>query len=76
MTPAQLLAFEHQHPGATPTKHARIRHELGISEIRYWVLLERAAHHPDGIRAEPVTARMIRERAEVRAAIRARRTAA
>ncbi|WP_162238893.1 DUF3263 domain-containing protein [Microbacterium sp. Leaf320] len=76
MTPAQLLAFERQHPGATPTKHARIRHELGISEIRYYVLLERAATSIDGIEADPITARMVRERVEARAAIRARRTAA
>ncbi len=75
MTPAQLLDFERQHPAATPDKHARIRHELGISEIRYWVLLERAAHHPDGIRAEPVTARLIRERMQQRARIRAQRVA-
>lgn len=73
MTPAQLLAFERQHPGATPDKHARIRNELGISEIRYWVLLERAAH--DGMREHPITARMIRERVQRRAEIRARRTA-
>lgn len=76
MTPAQLLAFERQHPTATPDKHARIRHELGISEIRYYVLLERAATSDDGIKADPITARMIRERAKRRATIRARRTAA
>lgn len=76
MTPAQLLHFEHQHPGATPTKHARIRHELGITETRYWQLLERAAHDADGIAAHPITARMIRERVEARARERSRRTAA
>lgn len=75
MTPAQLLAFERQHPGATPTKHARIRHELGISEIRYWVLLERAAHDADGMRAHPITARMIRERVQRRARMREARVA-
>ena len=75
MTPAQLLHFEHQHPGATPDKNARIRHELGITEIRYWVLLERAAHDADGIAADPITARMVRERVEARAAIRAQRVA-
>lgn len=76
MTPTQLLTFERQHPGATPTKHHLIRTLLGISEIRYYVLLERAAVSEEGMRAEPITARMIRERMEKRAAVRARRTAA
>lgn len=76
MTPAQLLDFERRHPTATPDKHARIRHELGISEIRYYVLLERAAMSDDGIAADPITARVVRERIERRAAVRARRTAA
>lgn len=75
MTPAQLLDFERQHPNATPDKHARIRHELGISEIRYWVLLERAAHDVEGIRAHPITARMIRERVQRRARMREARVA-
>ena len=75
MTPAQLLDFERRHPHATPDKHARIRHELGISEIRYYVLLERAATSDDGIAADPITARMIRERAERRATIRRARVA-
>lgn len=75
MTPAELLAFEHQHPGATPDKHARIRHEHGISEIRYYVLLERAATSIDGITADPITARLVRERIEKRARVRAKRVA-
>lgn len=52
MTPTQLLDFERQHPHATPDKHARIRHEHGISEIRYYVLLERAATS-NASRSEP-----------------------
>lgn len=76
MTPAQLLDFEHQHPTPTPEKHATIRHEHGISEIRYYVLLERAANSIDGIQHDPITARMVRERIENRAARRMRRTAA
>jgi len=75
MTPAQLLDFERQHPHATPDKHARIRHEHGISEIRYYVLLERAATSIDGITADPITARLVRERIEARARIRALRIA-
>lgn len=76
MTPAQLLAFERHNPANTPDKNARIRHELGISDIRYWVLLERAAMSDEGMRTEPITARIVRERVEARARIRARRTAA
>lgn len=76
MTPAQLLDFERRHPTAAPDKHARIRREFGISEIRYYVLLERAAVSDDGITADPITARVIRERIERRAMIRTRRTAA
>jgi len=75
MTPAQLLAFERRHPHATPAKHARIRDELGISEVRYYVLLGRAAESADGMKAEPVTARMVRERA-YRAALRRERRVA
>lgn len=75
MTPAQLLDFERQHPAATPDKHARIRHELGISEIRYYALLARAAESAEGIAADPFTARMIRERAYNRAHARRQRIA-
>lgn len=56
-TPARILAFERQHPTATPDKHARIRHELGISEIRYHVPLEKAATCSEGVIADPITAR-------------------
>ncbi|MBE7953640.1 DUF3263 domain-containing protein [Microbacterium sp. R1] len=75
MTPAVLLAFEARHPRHTPTKAARIRHELGITEVRYYVLLARAARSTEGIAADPTTARMIRERATRRAGERERRAA-
>jgi hypothetical protein len=76
VTPAELLAFEAQHPRHTPTKTARIRHELGITEVRYYVLLARAAQSTEGIAVYPATARMIRERASRRATARAARVAA
>lgn len=76
MTPTDLLAFEAQHPRHTPTKTSRIRHELGITEVRYYVLLARAARSVEGIAADPATARMIRERASRRAIARAARAAA
>ncbi|WP_372491364.1 DUF3263 domain-containing protein [Microbacterium aurugineum] len=64
MTPANLLAFEAQHPAHTPEKTARIRRELGITEVRYYVLLGRVARSAEGIAAHPMTARMVRERAD------------
>lgn len=76
MTPADLLAFEHQHPAHTPDKTHAIRHQLRITEVRYYTLLLRAAHTAEGIAADPVTARMVRERAERQAAARAGRAAA
>ncbi|WP_396657076.1 DUF3263 domain-containing protein [Microbacterium oxydans] len=75
MTPTQLLTFEAQHPHHTPDKVACIRRQLGISEIRYYTLLHRAARHPDGIKTHPLTARQVRERAEKRARERERRAA-
>ncbi|WP_374199093.1 DUF3263 domain-containing protein [Microbacterium sp. KKR3/1] len=75
MTPADLLAFEAQHPHQTPEKTERIRRELGITEVRYYVLLARAARSAEGIAAHPMTARMVRERAERSADGRERRAA-
>ncbi|MGW9268306.1 DUF3263 domain-containing protein [Microbacterium sp. NPDC055599] len=75
MTPADLLAFEHQHPAHTPDKTHAIRHQLRTTEVRYYTLLLRAAHSAEGIKADPVTARQVRERGERSAAKRmARRT--
>lgn len=76
MTPTDLLAFEAQYPRHTPDKASAIRHRLGISEVRYYVLLARAARSSEGIAAHPTTARMVRERAERRARQREQRTAA
>ncbi len=75
MTPAQLLAFERRHPAATPDKHSRIRRDHGISEIRYYALLARAAESVEGIAADPFTARIVRERAYKRARDRQQRIA-
>lgn len=75
MTHTQLLHFEQHHPNHTPAKVAGIREQLRITEVRYYVLLERAARSAEGIAANPVTARMVRERAERLAAERAARVA-
>ncbi|WP_420111641.1 DUF3263 domain-containing protein [Pseudactinotalea sp.] len=76
MHPVTLLDFEHHHPHPGPAKNAAIRAELGITEIRYYVLLGRAARSPQGIAADPITARLVRERMDREAASRRRRTAA
>lgn len=75
MTPAELLAFEHHWPHHTPDKTHAIRHELGITETRFYVLLSRAARSLAGIQADPVTARRVREREQYRASERERRVA-
>lgn len=64
MTPADILGFESAHPHHTPARAERIRRELGITPIRYFVLLRRAANSFQGVIAHPVTARVVRERAE------------
>lgn len=74
MTPADLIAFEATRPHRSPEHDERIRRELGITPIRYAVLLARAAASAEGIAADPLTARRVRETAERRAASRARRT--
>ncbi|WP_350351862.1 DUF3263 domain-containing protein [Microbacterium sp. A8/3-1] len=73
MTPADLLAFEAANPHHTPTKEERIRRELGITPVRYVVLLARAAASQAGIATDPVTARRVREQASRRARVRADR---
>lgn len=75
MTPMQLLHFEQHHPRHTPAKVAAIREQLRITEVRYYVLLERAARSAEGIAANPVTARMVRGTAQRRALERERRIA-
>lgn len=76
MTPTQLLAYETAHPHDTPAKRENIRNTLGITEIRYALLLDRASRTDEGIRAYPITARQVRETAERRARMREKRTAA
>lgn len=76
LLPTTILAFERRHPGNNPDKHERIRVELGITPVRYAVLLMRAAVSAEGIAAEPVTARIVREKAERGARERERRLAA
>lgn len=75
VTPAELLAFEARHPSHTPDKTHAIRHQLGISEVRYYTLLHHAARSVEGIKADPMTARMVRERIEKRARERSSRAA-
>ena len=74
MTPEEVLAFEARFPRRTPTKGEEIRRQLGISEARYYQLLRRASVSADGIAAHPLTARRVREIAEVRARQREART--
>ncbi|WP_198147860.1 DUF3263 domain-containing protein [Microbacterium sp. XT11] len=62
MSPSDLLAFEAQWPRHTPAKSHAIRTRLGMSEIRYYRLLIRAASSAEGIAAHPITARMVRDR--------------
>ncbi|WP_455904740.1 DUF3263 domain-containing protein [Microbacterium sp.] len=70
MTPEELLAFEARWPRHTPDKGEAIRRRLGISDARYYQLLRRAALTSDGIAADPITARRVRERAAAQAAAR------
>ena len=76
VTPERLLAFEAAHPTPSPERDELIRRELGITPVRYVVLLGRAAESAEGIASHPMTARLLRERAARLAAERARRLAA
>lgn len=73
VTPADLLAFEARWPRHTPAKDAAIRQELGITPVRYVVLLRRAAETNEGMNADALTARRVRDVAARRAHERARR---
>lgn len=64
MHPSRLLAFEQRWPHHDGAKETRIRTELNITPARYYQLLGRAARSIDGIKADPITARIVRERAE------------
>ncbi|WP_460795979.1 DUF3263 domain-containing protein [Microbacterium sp. GXF0217] len=62
MPPETLLAFEARWPRHNGMKEEAIRHELGVTPARVYQLLGRAAHSPDGVRSDPITARRVRER--------------
>lgn len=62
MLPETLLAFEARWPRHNGTKDLAIRRELGITPARYYTLLGRAAKTVEGIAADPITARRVRER--------------
>lgn len=75
MSPAELLSFEARWPLHTPDKGEAVRRELGITPTRFYQLLHRAASSLDGIRADPITARLVRERIERSAMLREERAA-
>lgn len=75
VTPDRLLSFESAHPRHDGTKEEAIRAELGLTPARYYLLLGRAARSIDGMRADAVTARRVRDRLDGRAAERVRRAA-
>lgn len=68
MSPEALLAFEHRWPQHSGRKESAIIHELGITPARYYQLLGRVARSSEGMSADPITARRIRERTRSRAA--------
>jgi len=61
MTPTELLAFESRNPSWRGNKETRIRGQLGMSPARYVTLLLRAAESVEGMLADPITARRVRE---------------
>ena len=68
MLPETLLAFERSHPRHDGAKEETIRAELELTPARYYVLLARAARSLEGMRADAITARRVRERIMRRAA--------
>ena len=59
-TVAVLLDFERRWPGATPGKYEQIRAELGITEVRYAVLLGRAIDTTEALELDPVLVHHLR----------------
>ena len=59
VTPAELLAFEAEHPSWRGDKETRIRRDLGLTPARYITLLERAAVSHEGQSADPLTAHRV-----------------
>lgn len=70
MTPSTLLAFERAHPRHDGTKEETIRAELGVTPARYYVLLGRVSRSVEGMAADPITARRVRDRSNVQRSIR------
>lgn len=62
MPPTTLLNFEATWPQHNGAKDHAIRTQLGITPVRYYQLLNRAVLTVDGIAADPVTARIVRQR--------------
>ena len=57
----EVIAFERKYPGWGPAKIDVIRAELGITEVRYAVLLERAIADESAAQSDPVFVRNLRE---------------
>ena len=62
MTPEQLMHFEADWPRHNGDKELAIR-ARGLTPARYYMMLNRAARTLDGVRADPIVARRVRERA-------------
>lgn len=73
MTPQELLDFEAAHPAHTVAKENAILDQFGIDEVRYYVLLARAAESMEGIAHDPITARQVRDQGEGRVFCQRRR---
>ena len=63
MTAEELIRFESLWPKHNGTKEEAIRNTLGESPARYYQMLNRAACTLEGMRTDPITARLVRERA-------------
>lgn len=63
MTAEELIRFESLWPKHNGTKEEAIRNTLGETPARYYQLLHRAACTLEGMLADPITARRVRERA-------------
>lgn len=61
MSPEILIDFASRFPTYTPSMEVEVRRELGISPTRFYQLLHRAVLTPEGMRADPITARRVRE---------------
>ena len=63
-SPVEMIAFERRYPGWGPAKIDVIRGELGITEVRYAVLLDRAIHDDTATRSDPVFVYHLRKQRE------------